>query len=135
MRVAVVGSRSFPDLDLVREYVRSLPEGAIIVTGGARGVDKTAEEEAQKRGLIVEVYPAAWRKFGRYDPTAGFERNGTIVERADRLVAFHHEDSRGTADSIAKARARGIPVAVFGPRAAETKQEGPPEGAAGGNDG
>ena len=47
MRVAVVGSRSFPQLDNVRWFVNELPEGVIVVSGGAHGVDTAAAQAAR----------------------------------------------------------------------------------------
>lgn len=110
MRVAIVGSRTFQNLQLVRDYVRDLPNDTIVVSGGARGVDRTAEDEAQKRGLKTAIFLAAWDEFGK---VAGLLRNSDIVKNCDRLVAFHRQGSRGTADSIAKARAAGKPVEVY----------------------
>jgi hypothetical protein len=64
MRVAVVGSRGYSDLDEVRGYVRSLPDGTIIVSGGAHGVDAAAEEAAGQRGHVVESYRPDYAKHG-----------------------------------------------------------------------
>jgi hypothetical protein len=56
--VAVVGSRDFPSLIHVRRYIANLPAGAIVVSGGARGVDRTAEEEALECGLgLISIFP------------------------------------------------------------------------------
>ena len=38
MKLAIVGSRDYEHLNLVRYYVESLPPGTTIVSGGARGV-------------------------------------------------------------------------------------------------
>jgi predicted Rossmann-fold nucleotide-binding protein len=66
-RVAIVGSRDYPDLEQVRWFVRKLAEkypDALVVSGGARGVDRVAESEAHTQGLKVlsfrpvEGYPA-----------------------------------------------------------------------------
>lgn len=59
MIVAVVGSRNYPNLNDVREYVRKIAEkhpDAVIVSGGAKGVDRTAENAAKKEGLDVVSY-------------------------------------------------------------------------------
>lgn len=110
--VAIVGSRDYPDLDAVRELVRSLPEGTTIVSGGARGVDGTAADEAQARGLPVVVYAADWIRHGR---GAGMIRNRSIAEHCDRLVAFWDGQSRGTAHVIECARKLGREVEVRRP--------------------
>lgn len=109
--VAVVGSRDVaPEAaELVRDFIASLPADAVIVSGGAGGVDSLAAESAHARGLRVVVYPADWKKHGR---RAGLIRNTQIVEDCTELVAFWNGVSRGTMDSVRKARERGIPVRV-----------------------
>ncbi|MEK7168534.1 MAG: hypothetical protein AAB778_00805, partial [Patescibacteria group bacterium] len=42
-----------------------------------------------------------------------FERNQLIVDASDELIAFQVNESKGTQDTIDKARAKGIPVTVF----------------------
>lgn len=108
-RVAIVGSRDYPDLDAVRRFVASLPDGTVVVSGGARGVDRTAENAALARGLSVESYPADWQAHGK---AAGYLRNQTIVAVSDCVVAFHDGRSPGTAHTIQIAREKGKPVEV-----------------------
>ena len=109
MRIAIVGSRNYPALDDVRRYVNSLPADTVIVSGGARGVDITAEEAARKRGLATFIYPADWTKYGKQ---AGFRRNRQIVEDCDQVVAFWDGKSHGTAHSLRLAVAMGKPFVV-----------------------
>jgi hypothetical protein len=110
--VAIVGSRSWPDLDRVRAVVDTLPEGTVVVSGGARGVDTAAWLAAQARGLRAVVHLADWKKHGN---AAGVIRNTAIVESCDEVIAFWDGESRGTADTIRKARAAGKPVRVVRP--------------------
>jgi hypothetical protein len=130
---AIVGSRDWEDLDKVRSYVDTLPNDTLVVSGGARGVDCVAEVRAEYRGLrtysyrpkqtergmyIIEMYESGrfdhthGRVFSKFAPAAFF-RNGLIVDRADWLVAFQRDESRGTQDSINRARTRGIDVVLF----------------------
>lgn len=111
MKVAIVGSRDYRNLQAVRDYVDRLPEGSIVVSGGARGVDKTAEMAAKARSLQTIVLPAVWD--GPLGKRAGFARNVDIVAAADMVVAFWDCESRGTAHSIALALAMKKPVALF----------------------
>lgn len=125
MKVAIVGSRGFPALDEVRAFVRGLPPMTVIVSGAGDkkrevvprkdwGVDETAEDEAERCGLVVVSYPAHWRRAdGTIDRGAGFARNGLIVAQADRVVAFWDGQSRGTKDTIDKARKAGKPVEIY----------------------
>jgi hypothetical protein len=98
-KVAIVGSRTFAYPEKVREYVRSLPPGTIVVSGGAKGVDTIAEKEAIRCGLEIEIYYAKWNKHGKM---AGYIRNTDIVEAADHIVAFWDGESTGTRDTISK---------------------------------
>lgn len=93
MRIAIVGSRTYPDERAVREFVRSLPEGTIIVSGGAAGVDTWAAKAARKRGLKVVEHRADWEALG---DVAGPIRNTAIVEDSDEIVAFWDGVSTGT---------------------------------------
>ncbi len=108
-RIAIVGSRGFRALAAVRSYVAALPAETIIVTGGAKGVDKAAEEAARAHGLEVIVHLPEWHIYG---PKAGPIRNARIVRDADKLVAFWDGESHGTRNSIELARTKGIPVEV-----------------------
>jgi hypothetical protein len=114
MKIGIVGSRDYPLEAFVRAFVRGIharvPD-AIIVSGGARGVDTWAADEARKCGMQVEVHPADWEGRGR---GAGLERNSVIVARSQLLVAFWNGVSRGTVDSIRKARRAGKRVTVIG---------------------
>lgn len=147
--VAVVGSREWKDLPRVERYVEAIAAkypDAVIVSGGAKGVDETAERAARRYGLGIISYrpyeyvnmagkpefsittftngPAAIDvvigKSRRINPPyfksyadAALFRNGWIVDDAEIVVAFQRDDSRGTADTIAKARAAGRTVYVY----------------------
>lgn len=110
MRIAIVGSRDYLNLDEVRDYVNSLPDDTIIITGGAKGVDKAAELAACARGLTVVIHEAEWNKHGK---AAGPIRNTVIVNDCDKLVAFWDEQTPGTKDSISKAAKAGKLEQVF----------------------
>ena len=111
-RLAVIGSRDYPRLDLVREFVLEREKTTVIVSGGARGVDTAAVNAAIEAGLAHKVWEADWDKFGK---SAGYKRNKQIVDDVDGLVAFYDLKSKGTAHSISLAVEKGIPYWVFGP--------------------
>ncbi len=108
-RVAIVGSRDYLHLGRVAQFVAALPAGTIVISGGARGVDKTAEQAARSYGLETLILPADWERFGK---SAGFRRNHDIVGRADRVVAFWDGKSRGAKHTIDLARKAGVPVEI-----------------------
>lgn len=115
-RVAIVGSRAFPNPELVTGFVRALPPGTIVVSGGARGVDRWAEEAAAGRGLETRIFEADWEGLGR---RAGPIRNAKIVAESDFLIAFWDGRSRGTLNAVLNGRDRGIPVEILGPSGEE----------------
>jgi len=110
MRIAIVGSRNYSDLERVREYVRSLPTGTVVVSGGAIGVDKAAEFQARRCGLEVEIFIPEWNVYGK---SAGFRRNKQIVDAADEVTAFWDGRSKGTLSTIHLAREAGKPVNII----------------------
>ena len=110
MKVAIVGTRTYPDLEQVREYVRQLSPDDIVISGGAKGVDETAEDEARKLGMEVISIPAEWNKYGK---RAGLMRNDIIVAMADLVVAFWDGVSRGTKYTIDRAKEKNVITQVF----------------------
>lgn len=105
--VLIVGSRSFPDLDQVWTFVNQLPPNAIVVSGGAAGVDRTAAHAARLRGMAVLELSAPWECDGK---RAGFIRNQWLLELLppEQLVrAFWDGTSPGTRMMIRIAKARG----------------------------
>lgn len=58
MKIGIVGSRTFPQLKLIEWFIKDLPLGVTIISGGARGVDQAAAEAARNRGLaVIEYFP------------------------------------------------------------------------------
>lgn len=110
MKIAVVGSRGYSNLQDVRQFVWEQERTTTIVSGGARGVDAAAVDEARRLGMPYEVHLPDWPGHGR---GAGIIRNRTIVESADEVVAFWDGESRGTKATIDMAKAKGKPVRVI----------------------
>ena len=111
-RVAIIGSRDATPALLAkcREYVTQLTPGTVIVTGAwwgryvdgrpemyaTRGVDACAAMAGDDHALNV-VLVAGTRRAGKM---AGYQRNSTILDIADRVVAFWDGTSRGTKQGI-----------------------------------
>lgn len=110
--VAVVGSRDYPNLRKVYDYIECLLPGTTVISGGARGVDSAAAQWAFARGLPIIEHKADWETHGK---GAGFLRNQLIVSDCDWVVAFWDGKSSGTADTIARARAQGKPTIIIYP--------------------
>ena len=140
--IAIVGSRDYPRLELVTAMVRELNRenpSFVLVTGGARGVDNAAEEEATRLGHRVisfrprragsgyvidtvtmrpgedwEVEKAAYDGYVTF-AQAAFHRNELIVRFANKVIAYWDGRSRGTAHAIGQAEKLHKHLLVFGP--------------------
>ena len=114
-KVGIVGSRKRTDQETVRAIVAGLPSDAVVVSGGACGVDAWAAAAARARGLqVVEHLPDMAGAVTRWERTERFyARNAQIAEGCDRLVALVADDRKGgTEDTIRRARRLGRPVEV-----------------------
>ena len=111
MRVAIVGSRHFPEPERVAEYIRSLPTRASIITGSASGVDAAATRAARDKGIPVQVIPASFEEVA--DASKSAARNQRLVDACDVLVAFWDGASRGTRTTVERALDSGKEVHVF----------------------
>ncbi len=111
MKVAVVGSRSFTDYDLMKRELDKLPrEGLVLVSGGAKGADSLAEKYAQENKLKTIVHKPDWATYGK---AAGMIRNATIVAEADLVVAFWDGQSKGTLNTIKTSQKVAKPIAII----------------------
>jgi hypothetical protein len=113
LRVAVVGSRQFPNWEMVMAFVaalQNLEPDAVVVSGGARGVDSYAEEAADFYGMAKKIWLPDWELRGR---SAGFLRNKEIVLDSDITVAFWDGISKGTSNTIGQSRTRRHPVLIY----------------------
>lgn len=122
--VAVVGSREFTRLDWVTRFVSSLKDGTIVVSGGARGVDTAAKEEAlrQRKRLHYKEFAVEnfeWKLIGKH---AGHDRNGDIVRYVERnngvVVIFAVKkgiDAKkgGSYDDVAWCERLGVPYYLY----------------------
>lgn len=110
--VAIVGSRTFSDLDYMLE--KSLPilrkigaDG--VVSGGAKGADALSEKVAEAAGLPHRHIKADWKRLGR---AAGPVRNAEVVKACVAMIAFPGGNG-GTEGAIGLARKAGKEVHVF----------------------
>lgn len=102
--LAIVGYRNFNDYDrfvdeiTARYDVTDIDE---IVSGACQGTDTLAEKFAAAQKIPFVAFHADWQRYGK---AAGPKRNTQIVDRCTDLIAFLSKESRGTLDSIAKAK-------------------------------
>jgi YspA, cpYpsA-related SLOG family len=108
LRLAIVGSRSldsYPDaMRLIRAVLAAYQArhaAVVVISGGARGIDRMTAEEARRRGLqVIEHRPNgwSWRHFR--------ERNLRIVADCDELVRIADPRSRSFGSGWTRDRAR-----------------------------
>jgi hypothetical protein len=110
LKLIIAGSRSFHDIGFV--YSRLLDYDLTpseILSGGAPGVDASAEWIARDLGIPVKVFPADWQTHGR---SAGPRRNREMAEYGDALLAIWDGKSPGTGHMIKVMTSLGKPVYV-----------------------
>ena len=125
-RIAIVGSRQGADLEQVERFVRALylrQPSSLLVSGGAAGVDKHAEQTWLGLGGRVQSFRPKRNYAGSYavevwnlggdEPSVGvlgephptwadyrsaaLYRDSLIAEKSDRIVAFYRRGrSHGT---------------------------------------
>jgi hypothetical protein len=115
LRLAIIGSRDFPRLDLVDLFVDSLPLHTVVVSGGALGVDRRAEDRARRRGLEVDIFRVSAGEWSRLGKKAGPLRNERMLKTVASVAAFWTGASPGTRQAVLFARALGLPVRLTHP--------------------
>lgn len=105
--IGVCGGRKYSDAATVARVLGSCVKFEdVIVEGSAVGADRLAWEWALRNARHVVSVPALWEVFGN---SAGPRRNAVIAALPlSLLIAFPGD--RGTADMVAKAKAKGIEV-------------------------
>ena len=106
MKVAIVGSRGLSS-DLSDFIPKETTE---IISGGAMGIDKCAEEYAKKNNIKLTVIRPDYKQFGRRAPLI---RNLEIIDKADLVIAFWDTKSNGTRFVIEKCRERQKNIKIF----------------------
>lgn len=113
LSLAIIGSRTFKNYWYAKKRILEILdseniEPSRIISGGADGSDKIAEMFADEYGFGIDVIVPDW-SIGKY---AGLKRNTEIVEKSDCVIAFWDFKSRGTLDSINKAKKLNKPLYI-----------------------
>lgn len=104
-KVAIIGVRnpniSYGDWkeryqDLILSYK---PE--FIVSGGAKGIDSYAKKLSEDLNISLLEFKPDYKTYGKNAPLV---RNELIVKNSDVIIAFPSESSKGTYDTIRKAK-------------------------------
>lgn len=125
MRLAVVGSRGFNDYNYLAEMLDTIhvfSTVTLVVSGGADGADKLAEQWADANGIKILIIKPNWEKHGK---SAGFIRNVEIWNNSDEGIAFWDGQSKGTAHSfdIAKKQGKKIVICEYNNRCQKKGQQ------------
>lgn len=110
LRVLVCGGRDYQDREAVYRELDKLHlfHGIeAVITGGASGADKIADDWARAYRVANIRFLAEWNRYG---PAAGPIRNRRMLEEAypDLVIAF--PGGHGTSDMMTQARKRGLRV-------------------------
>lgn len=109
MKIAVIGSRTFVDYDLLKRALK--PHSIdLIVSGGAKGADSLAERYAKDHNIETLIFKPDWEVYGK---RAGYMRNIDIVDSCDLVIAFWDKQSKGTKHSIDYAKKINREVIIY----------------------
>ena len=104
MKTIIAGSRDITDKELIHTAIKIFNNKGFVITelvsGTARGVDRTAEEIC-KGNLPIKRFVPDWDTFKK---GAGFIRNVEMAEYADALIAVWDGKSPGTKHMVTSAR-------------------------------
>jgi hypothetical protein len=117
MKLAIIGSRTlFPSTKCIYNIITKklflkIENIETVISGGAKGVDTQAGLFANEYNIsLKEIFPN-YKKFS--SKQAPIIRNTEIVESCDMLLAFWDGFSRGTLDTINKARKSGKNIIII----------------------
>jgi hypothetical protein len=109
MKVAVIGSRGFTDYELVKNTLSKM-DISLVVSGSAMGADRLGEQYAEENSIPTKIFLPDWERLGK---GAGIIRNTDIINECEIVVAFWDNKSRGTLDSINKAKKLGKKLIII----------------------
>ena len=106
MKVGIVGSREL-DFEIDESY---LPiNTTLIISGGARGIDRRARElSIRKKIPIIEIVP----DYDVYGKKAPLKRNDIIISKSDLVIVFWDGKSSGTRYVIKKCKEQNKKIKV-----------------------
>jgi predicted Rossmann fold nucleotide-binding protein DprA/Smf involved in DNA uptake len=106
MKLLIVGSRSIKDFDL-SPYIP--PEVDTVISGGASGIDRIAEQYADLNRLSKHILRPRYDLYGRAAPLL---RNKQMVDMADAVLIVWDGCSKGTKYTLEYAKKTNKPITV-----------------------
>ena len=107
MKILIAGSRSIESFDLT-PYISETVE--LIISGGANGVDRLAEEFADRKGISKLVLRPKYKIYGKRAPLL---RNEIMVDLADEVLLIWDGASRGTEHTLKYAEKKGKKLTII----------------------
>lgn len=102
------------DVGTIRRVLSEYDDVELVITGGARGADLLAAQEARARGIRTSVLMADWNQYGL---AAGPIRNREMLDKSpDVVIAFHNDlsMSKGTKNMVEQAKRADVFVRIIG---------------------
>lgn len=116
-RILITGDRNWTNKTIIQRVLYSEVSltTEYVIHGGAPGADTLGGEVATGFGLVVRVFQAQWKRYGR---AAGPIRNQQMLDegKPTLVLAFHNNlaKSKGTRDMVSRALKAKIPVYLNG---------------------
>ena len=101
MVVAVIGSRTFSDYELLKDTLKCVYISTMI-SGGDLGADQLAEKYAKEKDIPIHVIPHT-----ENPDYSTIERTYSIINSAQIVIAFWDGKSQGTRDLLHYAKTKG----------------------------
>ena len=107
MKFLIIGSRSIKSFDISAFVPKNVD---LIISGGASGIDKIAEQYADKNKISKLIIRP---QYARYRRGAPIKRNKKMIDICDEILAFWDGISSGTKSSILYAEETNTPIKVI----------------------
>ena len=107
MKLLIVGSRSIAEFDL-SPYIPG--ETDTVISGGANGIDRLAEEYADLHRLSKYIVRPRYDLYGRAAP---IKRNEQMVDMADAVLIVWDGHSKGAQSTLEYAKKSKKPLTLI----------------------
>lgn len=107
MKLLIVGSRNITNFSLLEHIPK---ETTLIISGGASGVDRLAEEYADTHRISKLILRPEYAKYGKVAP---LKRNETMVELADEVLIIWDGASKGAKYTADFAKKKNKPLTLL----------------------
>lgn len=106
MKLLIIGSRSITSFDLSPHICAGVDT---VISGGANGIDRLAEQYADRHRLSKYILRPRYDLYGRAAP---LKRNEEMIDMADAVLVVWDGCSKGTKYSIEYAKKRNKPITL-----------------------